>query len=44
MHHEQKVMLCVWWNYEGVIHYEIVQDGRTINANLYSKQLESTMQ
>ena len=27
---------CVRWNYEEVIHYEFVLDGRTISANLYS--------
>lgn len=37
---EQKVMLCVWWNFEGVVHFELVPDGRAIDANLYSEQLE----
>lgn len=27
---EHKVILCVWWKYEGIIHYDLVQDGRTI--------------
>jgi histone-lysine N-methyltransferase SETMAR len=30
----------VWWNYEGPIYYELVPDGRTINAEVYSQQLE----
>jgi histone-lysine N-methyltransferase SETMAR len=37
---EEKVLLCVWWNYEGLIYYELVPDGRTINAEVYSQQLE----
>jgi histone-lysine N-methyltransferase SETMAR len=37
---EKKVFLCVWWNYEGLIYYELVPDGRTINAEVYSQQLE----
>jgi histone-lysine N-methyltransferase SETMAR len=37
---DQKAMICVWWNYEGVIHFEIVPNGRSINAALYSDQLE----
>jgi histone-lysine N-methyltransferase SETMAR len=37
---EKKVILCVWWNYEGLIYYELVPDGRTINAEVYSQQLE----
>ena len=32
-------MICVWWNYEGVVHWEIVPTGRTVNADLYSEQL-----
>ena len=33
-------MLCVWWNFEGVIHFELVPEGLAINADLYSQQLE----
>jgi histone-lysine N-methyltransferase SETMAR len=39
-HFEKKVLLCVWWNYEGLIYYELVPDGRTINVEVYSQQLE----
>lgn len=38
--YEKKVMLCVWWNIEGPIHWELVADGRAIDAGLYSEQLE----
>jgi hypothetical protein len=38
-HFEKKVLLCVWWNYV-LIYYELVPDGRTINAEVYSQQLE----
>lgn len=37
---EQKVMLCVWWNYEGLLHFELIPNGQSITADLYSKQLE----
>ena len=37
---EHKVLLCVWWNYEGPIHYEFVPDGHGVNAELYCSQLE----
>jgi histone-lysine N-methyltransferase SETMAR len=37
---EKKLLLCVWWNYEGLIYYELVPDGCKINAELYSQQLE----
>lgn len=36
----QKAMLCVWWNYEGVVHFELVPNNRAINAELYSAQLD----
>jgi histone-lysine N-methyltransferase SETMAR len=35
---EKKVLLCIWWNYEGLIYYELVPDGRTINAEVYSQK------
>lgn len=36
----RKTMLCVWWNFEGIIHFELVPNGRAINADLYSEQLD----
>jgi histone-lysine N-methyltransferase SETMAR len=36
----KKVMLCVWWNFEGIVHFELVPNGRAINAELYCQQLE----
>lgn len=38
--YDKKVMLCVWWNYQGVIHYELVPEGQAVNAKLYSEQLD----
>jgi histone-lysine N-methyltransferase SETMAR len=39
-HFKRKVLLCIWWNYEGLIYNELVPDGCTINAEVYSQQLE----
>jgi histone-lysine N-methyltransferase SETMAR len=36
----KKDLLCVWWNYEGLIYYELVPHGHKINAEVYSQQLE----
>lgn len=36
----KKIMLCVWWNYEGILHFELVPEGRAINAELYCEQLD----
>lgn len=37
--HGAKVMLCIWWDQLGVIHYELLPSGQTINAQLYRQQL-----
>ena len=34
-----KVMLCVWWDWKEIIHYELLQPGRTIDSELYCEQL-----
>lgn len=35
----RKVMLCCWWDCKGIIHYELLQPGQTINSDLYCQQL-----
>jgi histone-lysine N-methyltransferase SETMAR len=37
---ENKVLLCVWWNYKSLIYYELVPDGHMINVEVYSQQSE----
>jgi len=32
-------MLCVWWDQEGVIYYELLKPGETVNAHRYHQQL-----
>ena len=32
-------MLCVWWNFEFMIHWKFVPNGRAVDADLYSQQL-----
>jgi histone-lysine N-methyltransferase SETMAR len=36
----RKTMLRVWWNFEGVIHFELVPNNCAIDAELYSAQLD----
>lgn len=38
--HPRKIMLCVWWNSRGVIHFELLPPNQTINAEYYCHQLE----
>ena len=36
----RKTMLCVWWNQEGVIYYELLKPGETVNAHLYHQLIK----
>jgi histone-lysine N-methyltransferase SETMAR len=36
----KKVMLSVWWNSEGMVHFEMIPNGRSITAALYCQQLD----
>ena len=33
-------MLCVWWNYTGIVHFELLPHSTTINATVYSNMLD----
>jgi len=35
----RKTMLCVWLDQEGVIYYELLKPGETVNAHRYHQQL-----
>ncbi len=38
--HQKKVMLCVWWCTQGVVHWELVENGQAVTADLYCSQLQ----
>ena len=40
----KKVMLCVWWNWKGIVHYELLSSNQTINSELYCEQLQRLQQ
>jgi [histone H3]-lysine36 N-dimethyltransferase SETMAR len=40
----KKVMLCVWWNTKGIVHHEVLENGQTVNSDLYCLQLERVNQ
>ena len=33
-------MLCVSWNFDGIVHFELAPSGRAIRAELHCQQLE----
>lgn len=38
--HPKKVMLCIWWDYKGVIYYELLPENETITSKIYCEQLD----
>ncbi|CAD6994020.1 unnamed protein product [Ceratitis capitata] len=36
----RKVLLCVWWDWQGIIHYELLPYGQILNTDLYCQQLD----
>ena len=35
----QKTMLCVWWDQKGVLYYELLKPGETVNTEHYRQQM-----
>ena len=33
-------MLCVWWDWKEIIHYELLERNQTVNAELYFQLME----
>ena len=42
--HQKKVMVTVWWSAAGIIHYNFLNPGETINACKYCQQIEEMHQ
>ncbi len=38
--HPEKIMLCIWWDIEGVIYFKLLETNQTITADFYSQQLQ----
>ena len=37
--HQKKYLLCCFWNKHGIVHFELLERGNTVNAALYCDQL-----
>ena len=37
--YQQKIMLSVWWDYKGILCFELLPRNQTINSNVYIEQL-----
>ncbi|GBP89672.1 Mariner Mos1 transposase [Eumeta japonica] len=35
----KKAMLCVWWDQKGVVYYELLKPGETVNTSRYKQQM-----
>jgi histone-lysine N-methyltransferase SETMAR len=38
--HQMKIMMCVWWGINGIIHWELMPANTTITAQVYCNQLD----
>ncbi|XP_076380686.1 dynein axonemal heavy chain 1-like [Megalopta genalis] len=38
--HSKKVMLCIWWDWKGVLYYELLPNNETIDSAKYCSQLD----
>ena len=38
--HPKKVMLYTWWDWKGVLYYELLLENQTINSSKYCSQLD----
>ena len=36
--------MCVWWSIRGVVHFEVLKPGQTVNADFYCEQLDRVNQ
>ena len=37
--HPRKTMICVWWDWQGMVHWEMLERNATVNKELYIAQL-----
>jgi len=38
--HQKKIMLSIWWDYKGIVYFELLPRNQTINSDVYCRQLD----
>jgi len=38
--HQKKVMLSMWWDWKGLVFYELLPKNKMINSDVYCEQLQ----
>lgn len=38
--HGKKCLLCVWWDWKGIVYWEVLDYGQTVGSNSYCQQLD----
>ena len=38
--HPKKVILCIWWDWKGVLYYELLPENQMLNSSKYCSQLD----
>ena len=38
--HPRKTMICIWWDWESMVHWEMLKRDATVNKELYITQLQ----
>ena len=38
--HPKKIMLCLWWDWKGILYYELLLNNEAINSEKYYSQLD----
>ena len=39
--HPKKIMLSIWWDYEGIIYWELLPPNTTVDSKVYCQQLQN---
>lgn len=39
----ERRQLCVWWDQNGVVYYELCKAGETVSTNRYRQQMSHTL-